>query len=658
MSPTPAYWPDRLPLRPHFRFFSGGNDNVREVMESFRLACERLGYSTSVETVPDVANTDINILFFAMGVNWPDEVPLPLNCLVVNFEPQLHLLTQRQPGYLHLLQRCYVWDYSEENLNHHARLGIGPSDVVPLTLEPHATPLLPAAALVPPEQRDVDVVFFGETTPRRLQLLQQLKDRGLSVVYPFGQPWTPAERDAWIARAKVALNVCKDEGSLTMEFPRLSILLRQRAAVISEAGTHTVAPTAVRRAIHTCAYAELVDATVALVADPQRCQRMREAAPAALQALPAQHEVLQHALGRYLDWIHQRLVTGTVPGLTTVEPTVSVLMVADDKAIGALENSLHSLARQTLLPLELVIVVQGQTGVLQDARLATALQTLRDQGVTVLSASIGATTGWATAASVGMGMASGHCLALWQPGHTAHPDRLRLQAGFLQLSPQHAVVGAWHATAPDEEAQHLPERHHEILARLLGHRAIQAPLHGPGLMLHLQRIRDRRLGLDTGLGDFAWLGLVLDLVGEGWRIANLKKTLCYTGSAPTPPVDEAAAKQLMRVQGRLLSLLFPERTRRQLQPLLQLHAWQWVAEAQSAWSMLEAMVAAVDSLPKADSPQTHWVAEVLRQEALRVLSVYRHSGLLTAAALLEALRQNEALQAWLAPLGDALALPA
>lgn len=654
---TPAYWPERMSYRPHLRFFSAGNDNVLEVMESFRLACQRLGYSTSLESHLDIHNADINIMFFAMGVNWPGDGPLPLNCLVVNFEPQLHLLTKRQPGYLHLLQRCYVWDYSEENLNRHASLGIGPSDVVPLTLEPHATHLLPAAALAPPEQRDVDVVFFGETTPRRLQLLQQLQDRGLSVVYPFGTAWTPTERDAWIARAKVALNICKDDGSLTMEFPRLSILLRQRAAVISEVSPCTVAEPIIRRAIHTCAYDEIVDATVALVADPQRCERMRQAGPAALQALPAQHEVLLPALSRYLDWIHQRLVTSTVGSLATIEPTVSVLMVVqEDLSIQAMDDSLRSLAQQTLLPRELVIVAQGQAEALQDAQLVTALDTLRDRGVTILSTRIAPTAGWALAASLGMGMANGDCLALWQPGHTAHPDRLRLQAGFLQLSPQHAVVGAWHATAPHEEARRLPERHHEILARMLGHRAIQTPLHGPGLMFHHQRIRERHLGLDTGLGDFAWLGLVLDLVREGWRIANLNESLCFTGPDDQQVINEAGARQLMRVQSRLLSLLFPHHSQQQLQPLLQLHAWQWAADVQSAWSMLEAMATAVESLPKADSPQTHWIAEVLRQEALRVLSVYRQSGLLTGEALLQAMRQNGALQTWLAPLGGALAL--
>ena len=58
----PVEWPEGFPYRPHLRFCSLGNENVAEVMESFRIACERLGCTTSVEATPSVDNADINLL--------------------------------------------------------------------------------------------------------------------------------------------------------------------------------------------------------------------------------------------------------------------------------------------------------------------------------------------------------------------------------------------------------------------------------------------------------------------------------------------------------------------------------------------------------------------------------------------------------------------
>ncbi|WP_211473830.1 hypothetical protein [Collimonas humicola] len=308
MSTTgPTGWPEDFPFRPHLRFCTLGNENVMEVMESFRIACEQLGYSTSIEAAPSVDNADINFFFFAMGLGLPSDAELPLNAIVVNFEPGLPELLTEMPGYRRLLQRAWVWEYSLDNLAHHQALGILRSDYVPLTFEPQATPIVPEDQVLSDDQRDIDVIFFGETMPRRLSVLNALESRGLRVVYPMGKAWTPAQRDALLPRAKVGLNMRKADHTSTAELPRLSILLRNRKAVVSELYPHSEIPLVLRDAVDSCSYNELVERVYALVTDAPRRRVLEKAGPLALLGLTPQKEILAGAMNRYVAAVRQRL---------------------------------------------------------------------------------------------------------------------------------------------------------------------------------------------------------------------------------------------------------------------------------------------------------------------------------------------------------------
>lgn len=308
MSTTgPAGWPEDFPFRPHLRFCTLGNENVTEVMESFRIACEQLGYSTSIEATPSVDNADINLFFFAMGLGLPSDAELPLNAIVVNFEPGLPELLAEMPGYRHLLQRAWVWEYSLDNLKHHQALGILRSDYVPLTFEPKATPIVSEDQVLSDDQQDIDVIFFGETMPRRLSILSALEAHGLRVVYPIGKAWTPAQRDALLPRAKLALNMRKADHTNIAELPRLSILLRNRKAVVSELYPHSEIPPVLRDAVESCSYNELVERVHALLADAPRRRMLEKAGPLALLGLTPQKEILAGAIQRYVAAVRQRL---------------------------------------------------------------------------------------------------------------------------------------------------------------------------------------------------------------------------------------------------------------------------------------------------------------------------------------------------------------
>jgi len=638
----PVEWPEGFPYRPHLRFCSLGNENVAEVMESFRIACERLVFTSSVEATPSVDNADINLFFFAMGLSLPSDEDLPPNAIVVNFEPALPELLAEMPGYRRLLQRAWVWEYSLENLMHHQALGIFRSDYVPLTFEPQATPAMPQDQVLPDEEQDIDVIFFGETMPRRLEVLRALEASGLRVAYPIGTAWTPAQRDALLPRAKVGLNMRKAERTATAEVPRLSILLRNRKAVVSELYPHSEIPAVLRDAVEGCGKDELVDRVRALLADAPRRQALEKAGPLALASLPPQHEILAGAMQRFLAATSQRLASRQASTAGGQASKVSVLMVTRNDGVDV-ANALASMAAQTLAPHRIIVVDDAST----DDTVALIRERMaadpRLAGLRLLQAP--APMGWAAAAQWGLSQAEGDCLALWSPAERGETNRLQVQAAFLQGSPAVGAVGAWHISG-ETGVQRAPEMHAQILAGLLAHMPCEQPLRMGSLMLSLPRIRQRGLGFDATLGRFAWMGLLLALVGDGALLANLDMVLSRQQAEPLAPAPpEADVIALAHVRERLLPLVFPRLSSAGARRLARLYGLQWTADASGATALLRDMAQAC---AQHDEVQA---ATVLRGECLRVLDVYAQNGRLAPGYIRE-LMQEPLLRDFLAPIGE------
>lgn len=636
-------WPEHFPYRPHLRFCSLGNENVAEVMQSFRLACERLGFTTSVEGVPSVDNADINLFFFAMGLSLPSDEELPPNAIVVNFEPALPQLLERMPGYRRLLERAYVWEYSLENMAHHRALGIFRSDYVPLSFEPLATPLVPEAQVLDDAQQDIDVIFFGETTPRRLQVLEALKSAGLRVAHPFGTPWTPAQRDALLPRAKVGLNMRKDDSTATAELPRLSILLRHRKAVVSELYPHSEIPAVLRSAVEGCAKEELVVRVRALVADAPRRRELERAGPRALESLPPQHTILAGAMNRFLTAASQRLASRRAVAATDHVSRGSVLMVTRDDA-AHVADALDSIAAQTLVPHRIVVVDDASA----DGTVAAIRERMKADprlaGLRLLQAP--EPMGWAAAAQWGLSLAEGDWLALWSPTVRAEAIRLRVQAAFLQESPAVGALGAWQSFG-DAGIRRRPEMHGQIVAGLLAHMPCKQPLQMDSLMFSLPRIRQPGLGFDASLGRFAWMGLLIALVADGALLANLDVVLGRERGIAPEASTEADVVALFHVRERLLPLIFPGLPSADARRLARLYGQHWAPDASDATALLREMASACER-----HEDVH-VVTALRRECLRVLDVYAANGRLPPGYVDELMREP-LLRDFLAPLGERL----
>jgi hypothetical protein len=131
------------------------------------------------------------------------------------------------PAYLDFLRSAaQIWDYSECNIRFLAGLGHAGAWHVPVGYSGRLERVVRA------EVKDIDVLFYGQPTPRRLHVLQELEGRGFQVRALFGVYGSP--RDELIGRSRIVLNMHQFDTS-QLEQVRIAYLLNNRCFVVSEA---------------------------------------------------------------------------------------------------------------------------------------------------------------------------------------------------------------------------------------------------------------------------------------------------------------------------------------------------------------------------------------------------------------------------------------
>ncbi len=132
------------------------------------------------------------------------------------------------PGYREILSNHEAWDYSQENIFELYKRGID-AKFVPIRYMPSMTRF----KSLPPEQQDIDVLFYGSTNKRRIAILNDLIRAGLRVHKAYNV--FGAERDALIARSKIVLNTHNQENGV-FEIFRCSHLFANSKCVVTETG--------------------------------------------------------------------------------------------------------------------------------------------------------------------------------------------------------------------------------------------------------------------------------------------------------------------------------------------------------------------------------------------------------------------------------------
>lgn len=250
-----------------------------EVAEALDYSLKALGYPTALST-NRIGGDATNIILGAHLLPAKDLQALPSGTVIVNAEPLSATEALIRDRVLACLDAgLEIWDYSPANIEILNEIGAGrPVKYLRFGYQKELDRLSPAPV------QDVDVLFYGSMNDRRAKVLYGLQDRGLVIQHLFNV-YGP-ERDAWIARSKVVLNMHLLDSQI-FEVVRVFYLLINGVAVVGEVnGRETQIEQRFADGIVAAPYEDLIDATERLVRDPERLARQRALARAAIAPFP------------------------------------------------------------------------------------------------------------------------------------------------------------------------------------------------------------------------------------------------------------------------------------------------------------------------------------------------------------------------------------
>ncbi len=146
-------------------------------------------------------------------------------------------------------------------------MGVPRPTVVPIGWVPQLTRIQAA-------EEDIDVLFYGSLNERRRAVLEELRRRGARVHVAFGV--YGAQRDSLVARSRIVLNVHYYQAKV-FEIVRVSYLLANRRAVVSERGRDPREEAEFEHGVAFAPYDGLVDRCLALLADDEERRRLAKA---------------------------------------------------------------------------------------------------------------------------------------------------------------------------------------------------------------------------------------------------------------------------------------------------------------------------------------------------------------------------------------------
>lgn len=223
-----------------------------EVALALQAAFTDLGQAVPIVRDP----VEIRGVPIILGANLLHHIPsnsIPPDSILFNLEQILPGADFIPSDYIHLLRNYRVWDYSLANLRELALLGVERAAFCGIGYHPVLTRIPPAPV------QDIDVLLYGSIIQRRAAVIEQLKALGYHTQILFNV--YGAERDAWIARAKIVLNVHL-YGARVFEIVRVSYLLANRVFVLSERGSDSELEKQLKGGLVFSPYNNLVDEAV------------------------------------------------------------------------------------------------------------------------------------------------------------------------------------------------------------------------------------------------------------------------------------------------------------------------------------------------------------------------------------------------------------
>jgi hypothetical protein len=158
---------------------------------------ERMGHCAEIVQYENGKNTS-EIRYMFLGTNYR-YYTIPTNSIVSNFDSIAHMFEILTED---IIRRCEIWDYSEKNIRLIKEMY--PESICHF-VELGYSELLDFGIKNKEDDKDIDVLMLGVETPRRMNILDNLRRRGLNVLVVYRK--TGKERADLIGRTKVVISI-------------------------------------------------------------------------------------------------------------------------------------------------------------------------------------------------------------------------------------------------------------------------------------------------------------------------------------------------------------------------------------------------------------------------------------------------------------------
>ncbi len=303
-------------LKFHVTAFTG-TGAFRECMMFCFHGLKSLGYETTWiegKLEPDA----INVVFGSYVSDWKTLSAQASHIILYNWEqvspdvPWFHL------SYFHQLMNAQVWDYNQKNITALQAAGIENIELIPIGYCPELSEISNQnVSSEPAVVQDIDVLFYGTMSPRRKLALDAIRARGLNVVSSESGSMMGEHRSAMIARAKVVLNIHFYETVGIFEIARVSYLLANHKAVVSELSPQTDIEPDIKDAIVSGSIDELPELCWQIVHDDARRAALEQTGFEIFSRRKA-GEILKPAIDKYLARLQSPPPVVTSPPLPQV----------------------------------------------------------------------------------------------------------------------------------------------------------------------------------------------------------------------------------------------------------------------------------------------------------------------------------------------------
>lgn len=164
-------------------------------------------------------------------------------------------------------ERRLIIDYSLKNVDYFNQRGVADVRLFKFGYQPDLERIERAKI------QDIDVLFYGTMNPRRQEIIDAMRVEGLVVKTLYGV--YGKERDDWIARSKLVLNIHFYPSEI-LEVVRLFYLCINKVLVLTELNETTFVDDAFNSRVIGVPYEQLVERAVELCRDDDvRCQYRR-----------------------------------------------------------------------------------------------------------------------------------------------------------------------------------------------------------------------------------------------------------------------------------------------------------------------------------------------------------------------------------------------